>query len=93
MRTVHININDSDEIPQFINNFTNEENLLMLLIGSQFVLKGTQSISPLIMKDILQEKQQQIDNLTNEIEYQKRFCKDLVENNEQQKIKEINDII
>ena len=27
MRTIHININDSDEIPQFINNFTNEENL------------------------------------------------------------------
>ena len=93
MRTIHININDSDEIPQFINNFTNEENLLMLQIGSQFVLKGIQSISPIIMKDILQEKQQQIDNLTNEIEYQKRFCKDLVENNEQQKIKEINDII
>lgn len=93
MKNISITINNTDEIPPYICNFTNEENYLMLLIGSQFVIKGTQGVSDVIMKEVLQEKQKQVNDLINELEYQKRYYKDFVENSQQQKIRELNDIM
>jgi len=80
MQQVIIVIDENKTIPECIQHFTPEENLLMLQIGSAFVLEGTRNISPILMKDLIQEKQSEISALKNELESQKRFHEAHLEN-------------
>jgi hypothetical protein len=75
-----LEINDNENIPEIISNFTPEENLLMIQIGSHFVKSGISGIVSILSKEIFDEKQKEIDNLCIEIELQKKYFKDQIEN-------------
>ncbi len=73
MKQVILYVEESEEIPECVYNFSSKEIIQMLQIGSQFVLEGTKHIAPLLLNDIIQEKQDEINNLKQELEYCKNF--------------------
>lgn len=93
MKLIHLEINDNENIPEIISNFTPEENIMMIKIGSQFIKSGISGIVSIISKDIFDDKQKTIDNLYHELEIQKKYFKDQIENIEINKGEEYNEIV
>lgn len=88
MESILINIPKNKNITETIKDFSPEENLIMLEIGSMYVIGGTKNISSLLLQDTLKENQkeneQKIQNIENLYKYK---LDDLKKEIEIQKIK------
>lgn len=63
MKNIVLQIPSDKILPTQIKNFTPEENYRMLEIGASFIIEGTKQISSHIIQDVLQEKQNELENL------------------------------
>ena len=92
MKNIVLCIDDDKIIPECIINFSPEENYLMMLIGSTYIVNGVSGIASIIHKEKLDEKIKEIDTLQNEIEIQKKYFKEEKENLEKNKKEEFENL-
>jgi predicted transcriptional regulator len=93
MKNVILNIDDDKVIPECITNFSSEENYLMMLIGSTYIVNGVSGIASIIHKEKLDGKVNEIQMLQNEIEIQKKYFKEEKENLEKNKKEEFENLV
>jgi len=93
MKDIILQIGEDKIIPECIYNFSPEENHLMLLIGSTYIINGVSGIASILHKEIIDMKQKEIELLQNEIEIQKKYFKEEKENLELNKREELENLI
>ena len=93
MKDIILQINEDQIIPECIHNFSPEENHLMLLIGSTYIINGVSGIASILHKEIINTKQKEIELLQNEIEIQKKYFREEKENLELNKREEFENLI
>lgn len=86
-------ISDDKIVPECITNFSQEENYLMILIGSTYIVNGVSGIASILHKEKIDEKVQEVHLLKNELNIQKKYFNEEKENLEKNKREEFENLV